>query len=221
LQSVYDHAAFALVLALALGGVLMMGSADWQQSAGAAMVGVAGIGLAGTGVVAHRRWFTSAGWGASAENLPELQQLARALTVVGCACTLVALGSLVVDAYVRLRPLAFVLAAVTAVVVPVAFGHQHTHFVTQGGAHAAMYGIPWAMAVFLIVAGDRPAAIAAVSLGGVYVVALAVDAYPMIPMTARMHGVGSAVVALRVAWQFRRPSADSGDPSIELELTLR
>lgn len=140
-----------LVLVLAGALAIAFGPA-LQRAVGAALSAVAALQLAGTGVVAHRRWFTSGGFGSHAANETTLRWLAIALTVatlaivVSCVSVLFDDGA-VVSARARRSIPVIVAGGATAILVPLAMGWEPGARTTQAGAHALMYGLPWGIAI--------------------------------------------------------------------------
>lgn len=144
---VYEAETWWLIALLGLAAVIGL-IVERARPACALLCGGFALGLAGTGVVAVRRWNTSKGFGTTAGNLGELRVLAAALALVAGAAAIACLFAVlsahrpVVDAGTASQ----VVAAVAIVVgVPLAMGWEfHSTRTTQFGAHALMYAIPWA-----------------------------------------------------------------------------
>ncbi|MCU1360913.1 MAG: hypothetical protein JWN99_2202 [Ilumatobacteraceae bacterium] len=180
-QSVYDWSTWLQVGMLAVASVVCI--AVKPARIGAAIVGISSGGqLAGTGIVAHRRWFTSGGFGAHAANERMLRAAALGLTAVGVAVVSVCLFVIWSqrDRLPRTGPglvaVTAVLAAGVAVFVPAVMGYEAGNRRTEMGAHALMYSLPWAFVVLLTAWLDRRAALVA---GG----AITVSALPLLAGT--------------------------------------
>ena len=193
LPPLYDWAMLVLIACAGLG--LLLGDA------GVGLTAVAGAALAGTGVVATRRWYTSGGFGAGpALNLGLLQVLAALLAIAGFV--LVASGARTVRR-IRQRTMVSVVvcasAAVTVFAVPPLFGPDSYSTATQLGSYALMYSLPWALAIVLVGWADLRTALGGLVVAAVHIVCLALDRWPMIPMRHRIPGLAVAVASLAVA----------------------
>jgi len=101
-----------------------------------------------------------------------------------------------------------VVAVAVAVAVPLAMGHEVGAETTQVGAHALMYGVPWALVLLVGALVDRTCALAAAMVVVVSSAPL-LDEIVMIPATrpaagfvvALLGGLCVAIVAL-----FDRPA---------------
>jgi hypothetical protein len=129
------------------GAAVALAPRAWRRIASVA-AGACGLVVAGTGVVAYRRWFTAGGVGTHATNEASL----RVLAVLVASCGVVAVGGAVVDLARSARrrddlgldaALLALLGAVVSVVVPMAMGWTNGSGTTQAGSHWLMYGLPW------------------------------------------------------------------------------
>ncbi len=173
--SVYDWSIWLEVGMLTAAGLVLI--AVKSGRIGAAIVGISsGAQLAGTGIVAHRRWFTSGGFGAHAANERVLRAAAVGLAAIGVVVVVMCLYVIWLhrDRSARTGPhliaLTAVLAVGVAVLVPIVMGHEVSSRRTQMGAHALMYSLPWAFVVLLTAWLDRRAAL--VTAGAITVSAL-------------------------------------------------
>jgi hypothetical protein len=152
-RRVYGSETWWLLVLLWAGTLAVAAAPVVYRGAGAALATVSALQLAGTGVVAHRRWFTSGGFGGHATNETTLRGLAIVLTVVAvaavaaCVAVLVDAGAFAVPRRARKVVPVIVIGVAVAVVVPLAMGWERFNRTTQGGAHALMYGVPWGLAI--------------------------------------------------------------------------
>jgi hypothetical protein len=206
-RSVYDLSTVFLLSLLLVGGVSMLFADRAARRVGAILGLAAGAQLAGTGVVAFRRWHTSGGFTNAADNEGLLRVLAIVLAGAGATAALVSLVVLhregVFAGVGRRRGLAIAAAVAAvglAIAVPLAMGHDYGgERLMQGGAHALMYGLPWAVVLFVGALADRISAIAA----ALVVIASAfplLDEVLMIPASRPSAGfVVAAIAASAVA----------------------
>ncbi len=206
--SVYDHAAFVLVVACALGGLLLTSTEVQFRLAGGGMAAVAGVGLAGTGVTAHRRWYTSGGFNISAKNLDDLRLMAVVLAVAGALAAAAGLVTLWPVLLPRLGPVAVALSLVAVVGVPLVMGHDPgSALLTSTGAHTLMYGLPWSLAVLIVATTEGALNRAVIGVAVLHLTVVAVDKYPMISAPHRTLGVAFGVALLAFAWLCSRPNS--------------
>jgi hypothetical protein len=195
--NVYDWSTVLQLGMLAAAAVALAVSAQpWVRRAAAVVGASAGAQLAGTGIVAHRRWITSAGFGAAANNHRELQAavtLAVAGFVAVAACTLELWRDGGIDRHPRWATVAIALAiaAIVALWVPFAMGYEPSNRRTQVGAHALMYSLPWAGVLALGGLVDRALAAVAVSV----VVISAVPVASNVLMIPAPHATAAASLA--------------------------
>lgn len=146
-RSVYRAETTWLIALLAISGLIGL-AIERARAACTLLCGGFALGLAGTGVVAVRRWNTSKGFAAEAGNLAELRVLAAVLALVAGACAVACLVAVVTARRpeVDTGAVVQVLAGLAMIVaVPLAMGWEfRSTRTTQFGAHALMYGIPWA-----------------------------------------------------------------------------
>jgi hypothetical protein len=170
---------------------------DWSSQMQAVIL-VAAAQLAGTGIVAHRRWFTSGGFGSHASNEPLLRLLALMMASAGAIAVGLLSWILWVDGALRFRGwiravTAVAIGVTVAVMVPLQMGYEPFNRTTQLGAHALMHSLPWALVIALSGWLDWRAALA--GLATVLVCALAlVGNVTMIP--AQHAGNGFVVVGI-------------------------
>jgi hypothetical protein len=192
---------------------------------GAALSAVVALQLAGTGVVAHRRWFTSGGFSRHAANETTLRGMAIVLSVcalaivVTCVAVLIDAGAVAPARARRVVPVVVAGAAV-AVIVPLAMGWESSsNRTTQGGAHALMYGIPWGVAIAgsaVLRYRERLATVASIAVSAVPLMLWD----PMIPGDRLRFGPLVLVVALvlttpiRVQGPFRASNRNSGTSGV-------
>lgn len=203
-RSVYDVSTVFLLSLLLVAGVGVM-FADRVVRRIMAVIGfAAATQLVGTGLVAWRRWHTSAGFGTKALNEELLRFLSLCLAAAGSIGAVACLTALWGDrALRRIRPVdallvvGAIVAAVVAVAVPIAMGHEAGARLTQVGAHALMYGLPWGLALLLGALVDRTSAIAAALVVLISAMALLGDIV-MIPAPRADAGFAVAAVAVAV-----------------------
>jgi hypothetical protein len=199
-KSVYDWSTWLQVGMLTAAGLVLV--AVKSGRIGAAIVGISsGAQLAGTGIVAHRRWFTSGGFGAHAANERVLRAAALGLTAVGVVVVVMCLFVIwlrrdrLARTSLRLVAVTAVLAAGVAVFVPIVMGYELGSRRTEMGAHALMYSLPWAFVVLLTAWLDRRATLVAAG-------AITVSALPLLKGTVMIPSVrpeAAFVVALVAA----------------------
>ena len=188
--------------------VILVAAATWvwrrldHRSLAAVMGIVAAAQLAGTGIVAHRRWFTSGGFGSHASNEPLLRLLALMMALVGAVAVGLLLGILWVDGALRFRGWTRAVAAVAigvvvAVLVPLQMGYEPFNRTTQLGAHALMHSLPWAFVIALSGWLDWRTALAGLAAVVVCALALLGDV-TMIPATHAGNGFVVAALACLV-----------------------
>jgi hypothetical protein len=204
---VYDHAAFVLVVACALGGLLLTSTEVQLRLAGAGMAAVAGVGLAGTGVTAHRRWYTSGGFNISAKNLDDLRLMAVVLAAAGALAAAAGFVSLWPVLLPRLGPVAVALSLVTVVGVPFMMGHDSDSALTSTGAHALMYGLPWSLAVLIVATTEGAVNRGVIGVTALHLAVVAADKYPMITAPHRTLGVIFSAALLAIGWLCSRPNS--------------
>ena len=185
--SVYDWSTWLQVGMLTAAGLVLIAVKSGRL--GAAIVGISsGAQLAGTGIVAHRRWFTSGGFGSHAANERVLRAAAVGLAAIGVVVVVMCLYVIWLhrDRSARTGPhliaLTAVLAVGVAVLVPIVMGHEVSSRRTQMGAHALMYSLPWAFVVLLTAWLDRRAALVAAG-------AITVSALPLLAGTVMIPSV--------------------------------
>ena len=220
-RSVYDISTVLQLSLLLVAGVGLLFTDRVVRRVSAVLGIAAGAQLAGTGVVAWRRWHTSAGFGVRAGNELMLRALAPGVAVAGVAAASMcgwslwcsrsrrrsAVASDIVDR-AWLPVVGAIVAAGVVVAVPLAMGHDVGAGTTQLGAHALMYGLPWALVLLVGALVDRTCALAAAMVVVVSSAPL-LDAILMIPATrpaagfvvAVLGGCSVAIVAL-----FDRPA---------------
>lgn len=164
-----------------------------------ALAAACAIQLVGTGIVAHRRWFTSVGFGSSypADNLADLRTVAVLLSVVAAIVTLGALAALWVTRDVgTLAWWRIAIGAALALLAPLAMGWEASARTTQLGAHGLMYGawgVGLAVAAVLPTPHRRVVDAALVACG-----AATLLSGPMIPAPRTWLGVAVLVIAVAV-----------------------
>jgi hypothetical protein len=162
-RSLYDWSSWLSIGLLAAAGVawLCAPSVRFVHRAAAVVAVAAGAQLAGTGVVAWRRWMTSAGWASPAGNTTTLRSLAVVLAVAGGVAALAGLSAMWRDGTIKRRPrrlapvATLAVGAVVAVWLPFTIGYDASNRLTQVGAHALMYSLPWALVIVLVGWVDR------------------------------------------------------------------
>jgi len=168
-RSVYDVSTVFLLSLLLVGGVTLLFADRAAHRVGAVLGLAAGGQLAGTGVVAFRRWHTSGGFTSAASNEALLRSLSVVLAVAGVTAGLVCVSVLHRDGAFRGigrrrgMVIAGSIAAIGIVIaVPLAMGHVYGgERLMQAGAHALMYGVPWAVVLLVGALADRISAMAA------------------------------------------------------------
>ena len=199
--NLYDWATrLQLALLVAAGVALLVTALPVIRRAAAIVAFSAGAQLAGTGIVAHRRWITSAGFGAAAHNPRELRAMAVLLALAGFAAAAACLYELWRDGAITRHPqwrtVAVVLAvsALLAMWLPFAMGYDAFNRRTQVGAHALMYSLPWAGVLALSSVLDRVTA--AVAVGVVVISAVPVaQSQVMIPAPNETLAASLALIA--------------------------
>jgi hypothetical protein len=128
-DTLYDRTRWIQVALLALAGVGLIVATSKPLRRAAAIVGVAaGLQLIGTGIVAHRRWYTWGGFSNPASNMRDLRALAVVLAVMGLVAVAMCLVDLWRDGAVDRHPrwpvptAAFMVGLVVALWVPFALG---------------------------------------------------------------------------------------------------
>jgi hypothetical protein len=197
------------VVALLWAGVVVVAIAPAMfRCVGAAVTAVAALQLAGTGVVAWRRWFTSGGIINPALNQSTLRALAIVLSVAAVVMVAMSVAVLVDAGAVELRRRAgkavpvVVIGVAVAIGVPLAMGWEAGNRTTQGGAHALMYGLPWGMAIagsVFLRYRERLATISAVALSA----ATLLFAKPMIHANNERLGFVVVMIALLLTMPMR------------------
>lgn len=185
------------VTALLLGsGLAAVFVRRWSRPA-ITVAAVCALQLVGTGIVAHRRWFTSAGFGAVADNLDELRTIAALVSVVASIAAAAACATLWLTR--ESLPLAWrrlVAGAAVAVLAPLAMGWETFSRTTQIGGHGLLYGtwgVGVALAALLAPNHRRAVDLALVACG----VATLLSG-PMIPAPRTWLGVVVLVIAVAV-----------------------
>lgn len=170
----------------------------WAPAA-LAVAGGCALQLVGTGMTARRRWLTSAGFGARADNMDALRTVAGLLSVVA-AIAAVAVGAALFAVRHRGGHVAWWrvgIGAALAALAPYAMGWESGDRATQLGAHGLMYG-PWGVTVaataLLAAPHRRIVDVALVACG----VAMLLSE-PMIPAPNPWAGVAVLVAAVLVA----------------------
>jgi hypothetical protein len=172
------------------------------------MAAVAGVGLAGTGVTAHRRWYTSGGFVAPAKNLDDLRLMAVVLAVAGALAAAAGLVTLWPVLLPRLGPVAVALSLVAVVGVPLVMGHDPgSGLLTSTGAHTLMYGFPWSLAVLIVATTEGALNRAVIGVTVLHLAFVAVDKYPMISAPHRTLGVAFSTALLAIGWLRSRPNS--------------
>ena len=157
-RTIYDLGTWWLIV-LAGSAALLVRVARRPRvlSVGGAIALCIGPQIVGAGLVAHRRWFTSAGfYNGPDRNIVEIRQLALLLALVGVVTTIA--GSRVLWTHGRrlaqeispnARRVAFIAAGGIALTLPYWIGHGRPGSMTTTalGAHALMYSLPWGLAL--------------------------------------------------------------------------
>jgi hypothetical protein len=184
--------------------VILVAAAAWvwrhlDHRGLAAVVGIiAAAQLTGTGIVAHRRWYTSGGFGSHASNEPLLRLLALMMASAGAIAVGLLSWILWVDGALRFRGwiravTAVAIGVTVAAVVPLQMRYEPFNRTTQLGAHALMHSLPWALVIAVSGWLDWRAALA--GLAALFVCALPlVGDVTMIP--AQQAGNGFVIVAI-------------------------
>ncbi len=213
-QSIYDSTILLSVAVLASCAIILAMSRSVFARRAAFVVGfAASVQIAGTGAVAYRRWLTSSGFTAEPENFRTMRGLAASLVIGGIACAGAAVLALWGDRashppLARNLAVAAVCTVAVAAAVPLAMGYDAASGrATALGAHALMYGMPWALGLLISVWSGRRTDV--IGLGATLLGILAVIADPqvMIPAPSRVTGGLIAVVAVAlIALLIRQPS---------------
>jgi hypothetical protein len=216
--NLYDWATRLQLALLVAGGLaLLVTSLPLVRRAAAIVAFSAGAQLAGTGIVARRRWMTSAGFGGRAHNLAELRAMAVLLAVAGfvaAAACLIALwrsGAIARRPEARTVVVALAIGTIVALWIPFAMGYEPFNRRTQVGAHALMYSLPWAGVLALSGLLDRVTAAVAVLVVVVSAVPLT-RGEVMIPAPNETLAASMALIAGFVLITFRwltRPASSS------------
>lgn len=165
-RSLYGWAVWFNVVGLAIGAVAAVSSSRLRSRA--VVIAVAfGAQVAGTGLVAWRRWFTSGGFTTPPLNLGLLRALALVLAGAGIVAVVVGSYFLVGRRTGRRRnppriPEVAVTAGIAtavALAVPLVMGYDSWSRTTQLGAHGLMYSLPWAFVFGLSSWLDRRVAV--------------------------------------------------------------
>lgn len=169
-RDLYDYGTWLLVAGLAVVGVILVAARGRVvRVPTAAAGGVLAAQLAGTGVVAFRRWVPVGGFGHGKwDNIHQLQLVSALLAVCGLGAVVVCLLSLRAEeafpARVAWTARAVALSAGLLVVValPVVFagGQADILDVTSIGAHALVYSVPFGVSLALTGWLSPPAAVA-------------------------------------------------------------
>lgn len=162
-RSLYDWSSWLQLGLLAAAGVAWLAAprVRFVRRAAAVVTVATAAQLAGTGVVAWRRWTTSAGWATRASNTTTLRTLAVVLAAVGAVAVVVSVLSMWREGTIKRRPrrlapvATLVVGAVVAVWLPFAMGYEPGNRLTQVGAHALMHSLPWAAMIVLVGWIDR------------------------------------------------------------------
>ncbi len=161
-RTIYDPSTWWLIAMVCLGGIIVVISNHVRSTARGAAIGlVASLQLAGTALVAIRRWRTTAGFGAGPDvNLRDVRVLAVALLGISIVAVIVC-GRVLLrlvyrpwrgwgDPLVRLTSAA---AVVLIIATPVLMGQGRAYSMSATAltAHALMYSIPWGLALWFSV----------------------------------------------------------------------
>ena len=202
--TVYDAQTWWPILVVAAAsGVAVAHRYRWFRRwvAGAGMI--AGCRLAGTGLVAFRRWYTAGGFTAAPTNIDTVRALAIGLTAAGLLASAVCLGQLraasreFARSPIEARVAVAACAAFVGVGVPIFMGvRQGGGTLTTIGAHAAMYGLPWAAAVALVARLHRRQAAVLMVFTVIDMAWVQVDRAPMVAAPHHEVGVLLAMVIL-------------------------
>ena len=218
-RSIYDSSILVPVTLLAVCAVTLAISRSRLAHRRAFVVGfIASVQIAGTGAVAYRRWLTSSGFTAEPENFRTMRGLAASLVIGGVACAVAAAVPLWGDRSTPTPTSTNLVAGaagavIVAIGVPLAMGSDPgSGRATALGAHALMYGIPWALGLVISVWSGRRTDVIGLGATILSVLVVAGDSAVMIPAPSRVTGgLIAAAVTMMSALLICRPTRTSTD----------
>ena len=222
-RDLYDYGTWVLVVALAVAGLVLLTSRTASlRVLAAAAGGVIAAQLAGTAVVAFRRWVPVGGFGHGTwDNLSQLRTVSALLAICSLGAVVACLASLRDDRAVPVqvgrlaRAVAAAAGLLVAVALPiiVAGGRSDVLDIQSLGAHALVYSLP--LGVSLVLTGwlSRAAAWAvalAVMASGLV---LADPNRQLVTTPAHTSGLVLVLVAATAVLVTRAARADRAGPS--------